>query len=137
MSLIKKLQLGNNEIGRYTTEYLLKDYQCHTCRHYTDYRPSADKFCERIDMTVIAPGREDVSLYNWFINKGAESGRILIELPPNSSQKPQEKKEVLFENAVVYLLEENFNFETDRVRQLKISIVAEQVTVDGVRFNRI
>ena len=64
MSLIKKLQLGNNEIGRYTTEYLLKDYQCHTCRHYTDYRPSADKFCERIDMTVIAPGREDVSLYN-------------------------------------------------------------------------
>lgn len=136
MSLLKKLQIGNNEIGKYTQDYLLMDYQCHTCRQHNDLRPEADKFCERIDMTVVAPGRENVQLYQWFISQETESGRILIELPPNA-KNDDEKKEVFFENAVIYSLEEEFHFNTDRVRKLKLSIVAEQVTIDGVTFNRI
>jgi hypothetical protein len=136
MSLLKKLQIGNNEIGKYTQDYLLLDYQCHTCRHHNDLRPEADKFCERIDMTVVAPGRENVHLYQWLISQAAESGRILIELPPNA-KKDAEIKEVCFENAIIYSFEEEFHFNIDRVRKLKISIVAEQVTIDGVTFNRI
>lgn len=136
MSLLKKLQIGNNEIGKYTSEYLLMDYKCHTCRHCSELRPDADKFCERIDMTIVAPGREDASLYQWFISQAPESGRILIELPPNAKQEG-EKKEVLIENAVVYSLEEEFHFNTDRVRKLKLSIVAEKVIIDGVTFNRV
>lgn len=69
MSLLKKLQIGNNEIGKYTQDYLLLDYQCHTSRHHNDLRPEADKFCERIDMTIVAPGRENVHLYQWFISQ--------------------------------------------------------------------
>jgi hypothetical protein len=87
-------------------------------------------------MTIVAPGRENVQLYQWFISQAAESGRILIELPPNAT-KDAEKKEVCFENAIIYSFEEEFHFNTDRVRKLKISIVAEQVTIDGVTFNRI
>ncbi len=136
MSLLKKLQIGNNEIGKYTKDYLLMDYKCHTCRHYNELRPDADKFCERIDMTIVAPGREDVSLYEWLISQTPESGRILIELPPNVQQEA-EKKEVLFEDAVIYSLEEEFHFNTDRVRKLKVSIVAEKITIDGVTFNRV
>jgi hypothetical protein len=136
MSLLKKLQIGNNEIGKYTKEYLLMDYKCHTCRHCNELRPHADKFCERIDMTIVAPGREDVRLYQWFISQASESGRILIELPPNAQQEA-EKKEILFENAIIYSLEEEFHFNKDRVRKLKISIVAEQETIDGVTFNRV
>ena len=136
MSLLKKLQIGNNEIGKYTQEYLLLDYQCHTCRQHNDLRPEADKYCERIDMTIVAPGRENVHLYQWFISQTSESGRILIELPPNAN-KDGEKKDVRFENAIIYSLEEEFHFNKDRVRKLKLSIVAEQVIIDGVTFNRI
>ncbi len=136
MSLLKKLQIGNNEIGKYTQEYLLLDYQCHTCRQHNDFRPEAAKFCERIDMTVVAPGRENVHIYQWFISQTSESGRILIELPPNAN-KDGEKKDVRFENAIIYSLEEEFHFNKDRVRKLKLSIVAEQVIIDGVTFNRI
>lgn len=136
MSLLKKLQIGNNEIGKYTQEYLLLDYQCHTCRQHNDFRPEADKYCERIDMTIVAPGRENVHLYQWFISQASESGRILIELPPNAN-KDGEKKDVRFENAIIYSLEEEFHFNKDRVRKLKLSIVAEQVIIDGVTFNRI
>lgn len=136
MSLLKKLQIGNNEIGKYTREYLLLDYKCHACRHYNEIRPDTDKFCERIDLTIVAPGREDASLYQWFISQSPESGRILIELPPNAKREG-EKKEVLFEDAVIYSLEEEFHFNTDRVRKLKLSIVAGKVTIDGVTFNRL
>ncbi len=135
MSLLKKLQIGNNEIGKYTKEYLLMDYKCHTCRHCNELRPDADKFCERIDMTIVAPGREDVHLYQWFISQASETGRILIELPPNA-QKDAEKKEVVFDNAIIYSLEEEFHFNTDKVRKLKISMIAEKVTISGVTFNR-
>ncbi|MBR1389157.1 MAG: hypothetical protein IJ618_06860 [Prevotella sp.] len=136
MALLKKLQIGNNEIGKYTKDYLLTDYQCHTCRHHNEQMPNADKYCERIDLTIVAPGREDVRLYQWFIAQAPESGRILIELPPNANQDG-EKKEVQFENAIVYSLEEEFHFNIDRVRKLKLSIVAEQVKISGVKFNRI
>ena len=124
MSLLKKLQIGNNEIGRYTENYLLMDYQCHTCRHHNEHRPDADKYCERIDLTVVAPGRENIHLYDWFISQAPESGRILM-------------KEVQFEDATVYALEEEFHFNKDRVRKLKLSIVAEEVKINGVVFNRI
>ena len=87
-------------------------------------------------MTVISPGRENVHLYDWFISQAPESGRILIELPPNA-QQDAESKEALFENAIVYSLEEEFHFNTDRVRKLKLSIVAEEVKIDGITFNRI
>lgn len=136
MSLLKKLQIGNNEIGRYTDNYLLMDYQCHTCRHHNEHRPDADKYCERIDLTVVAPGRENIHLYDWFISQAPESGRILIELPPNTKQDA-ESKEVQFEDATVYALEEEFHFNKDRVRKLKLSIVAEEVKINGVVFNRI
>ena len=135
--LLKKLQIGNNEVGRYTEEYLLKDYECHTCRHHTDFRPDADKYCERIDMTVVAPGRENVRIYDWFIDQSVESGRILIEFPPNGVHETEQKKVVCFENAVVYALEEEFRFNEDRVRKVRLSIVAEEVTIDGVHFSRI
>ena len=134
MSLLKKLQIGNNEIGKYTNDYLLMDYKCHTCRHCNELRPDADKFCERIDMTIVAPGREDISLYQWFISQDAESGRIHIELPPSASQKG-ETKDILFENAMNYSIEEEFHFNTDKVRKLRLSIVAEQETIDGVTIN--
>ena len=134
MSLLKKLQIGNNELGKYTKDYLLMDYKCHTCRHRNEFRPDADKYCERIDMTVVAPGREDVSLYQWFIAQTPESGRILIELPPNASQQG-ETKAIPFENAIIYSIEEEFHFNRDKVRKLKISIVTEKVTIDGVTVN--
>ena len=110
------------------------DYKCHTCRHCNDFRPDSDKFCERIDMTIVAPGREDVSLYKWFTSQASESGRILLELPPNASQKG-EKKAILFENAIIYSIEEEFHFNTDKVRKLRLSMVAEQETIDGVTIN--
>jgi len=137
MSLLKVLQIGNNQMQKYNKEYLLKDYKCHVCRRHNEYRAIADKYCERIDLTIATPGREDIIIHDWFINQSIQSGRILIELPPNAKQSTPPNKEILFEDAKLFSLEEEFHFEVDEVRILKVSLVAEEVTINGVKFNKI
>ena len=46
MSLLKKLQIGDNVSGRYTQEYLLTDYSCHTLRQFDEFRPKSEKYCD-------------------------------------------------------------------------------------------
>ena len=76
------MQIGDNRAGRYAKEYLLTDFKCRTHRLHDEYRPRADKYCDYIEATVIAPGREDMLMYEWFINRSTLSGRLLIQLPP-------------------------------------------------------
>ena len=137
MSLLKKLQIGNNQTGRYSSEYLLKDYKCHMCRKCNEYRPYAEKYCESITLAVIVPGCTNVSLYDWFIRQHAENGRILIEIPPQGDRDVLDNKEVQFTNATIFSLEEDFHFEQDQRRMLKLSLVADEVKIDGVIFRRI
>ncbi len=99
MPLLRILQIGNNDLGKYSKEYLLADYKLHTFRKKNELRPEAQKYCERIELTVIAPGREDVSLYEWFIEQSTQNGRVLLTLPPQGKQTAEETKEILFENA--------------------------------------
>lgn len=96
MSLLKKLQIGDNHAGRYTKEYLLSDFKCHTHRLHNEYRPDSDKYCDSIDVTIIAPGRDDMQLYDWFIHQSTLSGRLLIQLPPKLNQsEPDIQEDIL------------------------------------------
>ena len=138
MSLIKQLQIGDNDLGKYWKEYLLADYRLHTCRRYNEFRPDESQiYCECIELTVVAPGRDDVTMYEWFINQSVMSGRILITLPPQGVQEVEETKEVLFNNATCFSLEENYHINTKQRRMLKMSLVAEEVKVENNVFNRV
>jgi len=137
MSLLKKLQLGDNELHKYTKEYLLADYKFHTYRKHNEYRPNAEKYCERIELTVIAPGREDVTLYEWFINQSTQNGRVLIMLPPQPDSSIEETREVVLENATCFSLEEDFHIGHNQRRMLRLSLVAEEVHVEDIVFKRL
>ncbi len=136
MAQIIKLQVGDNQMGRYTKEYLLTDYKCFTHRHHNEYRPEADKYCDKIELSVIAQGREDMRLYDWFISQSTINGRLLITLPPQSNQLAEETRIVEFEDAICFSLEEDFHIGQDQRRQLKLSMIADRVVIDGVVFNR-
>lgn len=137
MSLLKKLQLGDNANGRYTKEYLLSDFQCHTHRLHNQYRPDADKYCDSIDLTVIAPGRNDMQLYEWFIRQSTLCGRLLIQLPPKPNQSEPDCQEILFEEAKCFSFEEEYHINRNQRRMLRLKFVAEQVNINGVIFNRL
>ena len=136
MSLIKKLQIGNNQIGKYTKEYLLKDFKCHTLRMHNEYRPGADKYCDSIDLVVIAPGREDMQLYEWFIQQSTITGRLLIQLPPKLNQSEPDTQEIIFEEARCFSFEEEYHINCNQRRLLRLMFVAEEVNINGVIFKR-
>lgn len=136
MSLLKKLQIGDNATGMYTKEYLLVDYKCHTCRSHNELRPNADMSCERIELTVIAPGVGDMSIYDWFIDQTSVDGRILIELPAILYQGNTEYKEIQFEGASCFSLEEHYEIDKNQRRVLRIGMIASTVVIDGIEYHR-
>jgi hypothetical protein len=136
MSLIKKLQIGDNRSGRYTKEYLLTDFKCLTHRLHNEYRPNFDKYCDSINVTVIAPGREDMLLYEWFIRQSTLSGRLLIQLPPKPNQSEPDTQEIFFEEAKCFSFEEEYHIGRNQRRMLRLQFVAEKVDINGVVFMR-
>ena len=122
------MQIGDNRAGRYTKEYLLTDFKCRTHRLHDEYRPRADKYCDYIEATVIAPGREDMLMYEWFINRSTLSGRLLIQLPPNPNQSVPDEQEIFFE--------EEYHIHRNQRRMLRLQFVAETVTINGITYKR-
>ena len=137
MSLLKKFQIGDNHSGRYTKEYLLSDFKCHTHRLHNEYRPDSDKYCDSIDVTIIAPGRDDMQLYDWFIHQSTLSGRLLIQLPPKPNQSEPDIQEIFFEEAKCFSFEEEYHINRNRRRMLRLRFVAENVNINDVIFKRI
>ena len=136
MSQIKKLQIGDNCAGRYTKEYLLTDFKTRTHHMHDKYRPGADKYCDYIEVTVIAPGREDMLMYDWFINRSTLSGRLLIQLPPKPNQSEPDYQEIFFEEAQCFSFEEEYHINRNQRRMLRLQFVAEEVIINGITFMR-
>ena len=136
MSLIKKLQIGDNRLHRYTKEYLLTDFKCRTHRLHDEYRPGADKYCDYVEVTVIAPGREDMQMYQWFISRSTLSGRLLIQLPPKPNQSQSDSQEIFFEEAQCFSFEEEYHINRNQRRMLRLRFVAEEVSINGITYKR-
>ena len=68
MALTARLQFGDNDAKVYPEQYLVEDCHCHFTRQYNHFHPETDPRCERVELTVVAPGRENLSLYEWYIS---------------------------------------------------------------------
>jgi len=130
------MQIGDNRAGRYHKEYLLTDFKACTHRMHDEYRPGADKYCDYVEATVIAPGREDMLMYEWFINRSTLSGRMLIQLPPKANQNEPDYQEILFEEATCFSFEEEYHINCNQRRVLRLQFVAEDVIINGITFKR-
>ena len=134
MSLTAILQFGDNQSRRYSREYLVTDFKCHVSRHHNESRPDGNPSCDGIELTVVVPGKEDLNLQEWYVDRSVISGRILVELPAAGQNQPSETKEVLFENAVCYALAEEYDINENRRRSLHLSLAVESLTADTIAF---
>ena len=130
------MQIGDNHAGRYTKEYLLTDFKTRTHRMHDEFRPGTDKYCDYVEATVIAPGREDMLMYEWFINKSTLSGRLLIQLPPRANQNEPDCQEIFFEEAQCFSFEEEYHINKNQRRMLRLQFVAEEVIINGIIYKR-
>ena len=132
MSLIAKLQFGDNGFHRYAKEYLVTEYESHVARRHNEARPDSSPKCDYLELTVVAPGREDLNLYEWYVDHSPMNGRILIELSTPSQNQASEWKEVLFENGICFSLGEEYHIDTLSRRSLHLKVAVEQLTVNRI-----
>jgi hypothetical protein len=126
MSEYVKLKIGNDN-------YSVIDCHCHFSRDYNHAEPISNARCERVDLLINYVDAGDLVFYKWFVNKETKSGSVIFF--QDESQK-NVIKEIKFETARCFSLTEEFeSFGTTSTRTIKLSFMADTITVSDVTFN--
>lgn len=136
MALIASLQFGDNDAGLYTKKYLVVDSHCSFRRSHNDLRPDGLAECDSVELEVVAPALNDMTLHDWFIDEDEMSGRIVFELSSSASDATLPTRELLFEGARCFLLEERYDKDTRFRRLLKLAFEAETITMENIDFKK-
>ena len=136
MALTAVLEFGDNNIKRYSKQYLVSDCRFLFQRSNNGFSPEGAARCERVEVVVVAPGKEDLGLIEWFSTQEVMNGRIVISLT-NDLRKDESDTQILyFEGAKCFSFSEFYDINSSRRRLLKLAISAEEMVIDGVTLNR-
>lgn len=137
MALTALLEFGDNSIKRYSKQYLVSD--CHFIfdRTYNTSSPDHAAKCERIEVVLVAPGKDDLGIVSWFSTQEVRSGRIVITLTGDAGTDNLDTQVVYFEEAKCFSLSETYDISTSRRRLFTLSLIAESIEIDGLTFKRI
>ena len=133
MALTAVLEFGDNDIRRYSKQFMVADCRFVFDRSYNDFCPEGDTRCDRMELFVVAPGKEDLTLFEWFGNQSVLDGRVVISLGA-SNDSSIDSQEIVFEEAVCFALSEMYDIESSMRRLLKLSILANKICIDDVCF---
>ena len=133
MSLSATLQIGDNNIGVYDRQYKVVRCQYNFSRGYNFRMPDTTSRNKSISITIVAPGKEDLSLYDWYINRTVLNGRILFDLS-GQAMFDENPKMLTFEGASCFSLSESYHIDQENRRLIHIEITTEETTVDNIRF---
>jgi len=136
MALIAVLEFGDNNIKRYSRKYLVADCRFVFEHPYNAFRPDQNAQCDRLEVCVVAPGKEDLNLFEWYATQGEQSGRIVISLSNTGKSDQPDEQVIYFEDGKCFTLSECYDIDASRRRILKLGIMAEQIKVDDITFYR-
>lgn len=134
MALAAILEFGDNKMERYTRRYLVQDCQFDFNRSYTEFGPSCTLKGRTVEISVVAPGKTDLNLFEWFTSQSILDGRILFSTTADDSSFSEGRQMLLFEGAQCLSLSEVYDKNTQRRRTIKLRIIAESFTIDGIVF---
>ncbi|MEE0990843.1 MAG: type VI secretion system tube protein TssD [Paludibacteraceae bacterium] len=133
MSLSATLKIGDNAIGNYDREYNVVGCQYKFSCGYNYRLPDTDAKNNSIVITLVSPGKEDLTIYDWYIKRMLLSGQIEFEFP-TQTQSQEMKKIVTFENASCFSMSESYDINGKSLRLIKLELVAEKTIVDTIEF---
>ena len=137
MALTAVLEFGDNSIKRYSKQYMVSDCRLLFARPFNGFSPEGAARCERVEVTVVAPGKDDLGLIEWFSTQGVQNGRLVISLTNELNDNESDSQILYFEEAKCFSLSEYYDINVSRRRLLKLAIGAETLEIDGVTLNRI
>ena len=133
MSLSATLQIGDNNIGIYDRQYKVVRCQYKFSRGYNFRMPDTTSRNKSISITIVAPNKDDLGLYEWYINRTLLNGRILFDLS-GQAMFDESPKVLTFEGASCFSLSESYHIDKEKQRLLNIEITSEETTVDHITF---
>jgi hypothetical protein len=99
-----------------------------------NYRlPDTEAKNNSIEITLVSPGKDDLTIYDWYIKRMLLSGKIELEFS-TQTQSQEGKKTVTFENASCFSMSESYDINERSLRLIKLELVAEKTTVDAIEF---
>ena len=134
MALTAVLEFGDNNIKRYSKRYLVSDCRFVFSKPHNGVQPNGELRCERIEVVVVAPGKNDLNLVEWFSSQGVQNGRIVIALAANNQNNPDDSHVLYFDDAQCFSLSETYDIDSQRRRLLTLGIIAERIVVDEVQY---
>ena len=137
MALTAVLEFGDNSIKRYSKQYLVSDCRLMFARPFNGFSPEGAARCERVEVTVVAPGKDDLGLIEWFSTQGVQNGRLVISLTNEVKADEADAQILYFEGAKCFSLSEFYDINVSRRRLLKLAIGAESLEIDGVTLNHV
>ena len=133
MALTAVLEFGDNNIRRYSKKFMVADCRFVFDRSYNDFCPEGDTRCDRMELFVVAPGKEDLTLFEWFADQSVLDGRITISLGATNDNS-LDSQEIVFEEAVCFALSEMYAIDSSMRRLLKLKKKKKKICIDDVCF---
>lgn len=138
MALSASIEFGEfstNNVFKSTHSYPILQCRCHFGRSHNGVFPESMAHCDRIEITLKAPQKEDLTLYEWFINNTSFNGRIIFDLGNPSINSDTHTKTILFTDAICFSLKESYRI--DKLRHLTMEFCAKTVDANSFVFNHL
>jgi len=134
MALTATLEFANKESATYAPPISVVDCSFQFSRPYNEFRPKGEARCSHVELTVVAPGKDDLTLIEWFARQEQKNGRLKLGWPVFSSEASASEQTLSFESARCFRLVEEYDISAPRRRLLKLSVIAESMNIDEVSF---
>lgn len=134
MSLFANLYLGDNASGTYTNTYRVVQCEVKVSRHHNSYTPDDNPRCDQLILSVIAPGQNDLMLFEWYIDQTSLSGKVVVDLTNQSAKYDITTRTFKFEDAKCFSIDEIYNISDTNRHQLKLGIMVKKLEIDETEF---
>lgn len=134
MSLFANLYLGDNASGTYTNAYQVIQCQVKVSRHHNSYTPDSNPRCDQLILSVIAPNKDDLMLFEWYIDQTSLSGKVVIDLANQSAKYDITERTFKFEDAKCFSMDETYDISDTNRHQLKLGIMVKKLEIDETEF---
>lgn len=136
MTLQTKLQFGDNATGHYTREYRVVSYHNGVGRMFHAFNPLTVARDTDIQITIVAPSKEDLSLYEWFVDNSMMSGRIVFDIMDVKSPGGILARSLYFYDAYCVTLKDRYDIHQKTRRMLTLVLTPAKIKVEEVEFER-
>lgn len=137
MSLSAKLQLGDNIIQIYNSEFAVIECGYTMIKKHDSRTRKIDANTARAEITlsVVVPVEGDFTLFSWYADRSMYSGRIVIDISSITLLHGEKsEKSIAFEDAYCIEIKESYDIQSNYRREMKLKLLATDIKIDEFEF---